>query len=392
MAEKMTTMEKLLGGNMMSPVVDPHSVYRRLRDESPVLPVNTMLGVNYLVTRYDDVGMVLRDAATFSSRGNARGIGMVMGRTLLEMDGKEHVRHRNIIAPFFAPSTMRNDLPPIVETIVHDLIDGFAGEGRADLVPQFTFIFPMRVIAHIIGVPIDDHTAFHRMALDLISIADNPAKGFEASEWMVGYLTPLLQERRERPGEDLLSKLLHAEVDGHRLSEEEVLSFLRLLLPAGADTTYRLSGTVLWVLLHDPELLDRVRGDRSMVDDVIQEVLRWESPVQLVSRETTVTTQVAGTEIAEGVIVSAVVGSANRDERKFPDPDTFDVSRNNDDHYGFGFGQHYCAGSHLARLEARTAVNAILDRLPDVRIADGESCEIVGVAFRSPDRLPVTFG
>ncbi len=384
-------MERLFGGTMMSPVEDPYRVYSRLREEEPVLPVNTMLGINYLVTRYEDVAGLLRDPDLFSSRGNARGIGMVMGRTLLEMDGVEHVRHRNLISPFFSPLAMRSTMPPVVDAVVGELIDEFCKDGAVDLVPRFTFVFPMRVIAHIIGVPIDDHAAFHRMALDLISIADNPERGFAASQELVTFLTPLIQHRRAEPAEDLLSKLLRAEVDGHRLSDEEVLSFLRLLLPAGADTTYRLTGTVLWVLLHDRDLMGRVYADRDLLDKVMQEVLRWESPVQLVSRETTADTELAGVAIPAESIVSAVLGAANRDPGKFESPETFDIERDNEDHLGFGFGRHYCAGSHLARLEARTAVNAILDRLTNLRPDPEQPSRIVGLAFRSPDRLPVLF-
>lgn len=391
MNQPMPNMVDLIGGNMMSPIEDPYRVYDRLRRDSPVLAVNTMLGINYLVTRYDDVAFLLRNAEIFSSRGNARGIGLVMGRTLLEMDGVEHVRHRNLISPFFSPLAMRSTMPPVVEDVVNELIDDFEGEGSVDLVSRFTFIFPMRVIANIIGVPIDDHAAFHRMALDLISIADNPARGLEASQELVTFLTPLLAERRAAPQEDLLSKLLSAEVEGHRLNDEEVLSFLRLLLPAGADTTYRLTGNVLWVLLHDADLMQRVAADRSLLEKVIQEVLRWESPVQLVSRETTRETELGGTKIPADTIVSAILGSANRDPDKFPDPDVFDLDRNNEDHVGFGFGRHYCAGSHLARLETRTAVNAILDRLKNLRLDGDQPSRIVGVAFRSPDRLPVRF-
>lgn len=392
MTTPVMTMEKLFGGTMMSPVEDPYPVYRRLREEQPVLAVNTMMGVNYLVTRYEDVATVLRDSATFSSRANARGIGMVMGRTLLEMDGVEHVRHRNLIAPFFSPLAMRSTMPPVVDAVVQELIDEFAGRGAVDLVARFTFVFPMRVIAHIIGVPIDDHAAFHRMALDLISIADDPARGFAASEALVTFLTPLIEERRARPGDDLLSKLLCAEVDGHRLSDDEVLGFLRLLLPAGADTTYRLTGSVLWILLRDRDLMQRVLANRGLLDDVIQEILRWEAPVQLVSREATRDVELAGCAIPDGEILSGMIGAANRDPAKFADPDTFVVDRRNDDHLGFGFGQHYCAGSHLARLEARTAVNAILDRLPNLRLDATEPSRIVGLAFRSPNRLPVVFG
>jgi len=376
---------------MMSPIPDPYPVYRRLRDEQPVVALDTMMGVIHMITRYDDVSMILRDQRRFSSRGNARGIGMVMGRTLLEMDGVEHVRHRNLISPFFSPLSMRSSMPPVVEEIVNDLIDGFAGDGRADLVKQFTFIFPMRVIAHIIGVPIEDYAEFHHMALDIISMGDDPERAFAASQALVEYLKPLLARRKADPTDDLLSKLLHAEIDGHRLSDEEVINFLRLLLPAGADTTYRLSGTCLHVLLTQPAVHKAVAADRDKIDDLIQEVLRWESPVQFVSRETTEPVSVSGYDIPAEALISVTIGAANRDERKFPDPDRFDLGRKNDDHVGFGFGQHFCAGSHLARLETRTALNALLDRLPNLRHDPDQTSRVVGLAFRSPDRLPVLF-
>jgi cytochrome P450 len=386
-----TTME-LFGGTMMSPVPDPYSVYRRLRREQPVLAVETVMGVLWTVTRYDDVLAILRNADLFSSRANARGIGMVMGRTILEMEGKEHVRQRNIIAPFFAGRAVRGELSGVVSRIAHQLIDGFARDGHADLVSQFTFTFPMRVIAHVIGIPIEDYEEFHRWALDLISVGDDPPRGFAAAGAIVDYLRPVLERRRVEPTTDLLSRLVHAEVDGQRLTEEEVLGFLRLLLPAGAETTYRLIGSILFALLTNPEQLDEVRADRSKIALAIEETLRWEAPVQYVSRETTAPTVLAGVEIPAGELVSVAVGSANRDERHFDDPDRFDLHRDASDHVAFGFGQHFCAGSQLAGLEARAALDAILDRLPNLRLDPGERSTVVGLAFRSPDRLPVLFG
>jgi cytochrome P450 len=385
------TTYELFGGQMMSPVRDPYPVYRRLRHEHPVLQVETIMGVLWTVTRYDDVLTVLRDAELFSSRANARGIGMVMGRTILEMEGKEHVRHRNLIAPFFALRAMRGELSEVVPRIAHQLIDRFAGDGRADLVSQFTFTFPMRVIAHVIGIPIEDYEEYHRWALDLISVGDDPPRGFAAAGAIVDHLRPILARRRVEPTNDLLSRLIHAEVDGQRLTEEEVLGFLRLLLPAGAETTYRLIGSMLFALLSDPEALDEVRADRSKIARVIEETLRWESPVQYVSRETTAPAVLGGVEIPAGELVSVAVGSANRDETHFEDPDRFDLRRDASDHLAFGFGQHFCAGSHLAALEARVALEALFDRLPNLRFAPGEPSTVVGLAFRSPDRLPVRF-
>lgn len=387
----MATTNRLFGGTMMSPIVDPYSVYKRLRDEQPALPVNTLMGIVYMITRYDDVEAVLRDGRRFSSRANARGIGIVMGRTILEMEGKEHVRFRNVISPFFGPRAMKAETGDLVSRVVHRLIDDFAGTGQADLVQQFTFTFPMEVMANIIGVPVDDYHAFHRMALDLISVGDDPARGFQAAQDLVAYLTPLMEARRAEPRGDLLSKLVHAEVEGSRLTDEEVLGFLRLLLPAGAETTYRLTGSCLYALLTHPEVYEAVRADRAAIDRLIQETLRWESPVQFVSREATEDLEISGHPVPAGALLSVTVGSANRDERHYADPDRFDLYRKNDDHLGFGFGAHFCAGSHLALLEARTALNALLDRLPNLRLDRDQESTVVGLAFRSPNRLPVRF-
>jgi cytochrome P450 len=391
MTSGMATTNKLFGGSMMSPIVNPYPVYKRLRDEQPALAVNTMMGVNHMITRYDDVLAILKDGKTFSSQANARGIGIVMGRTILEMEGKEHVRHRNVVAPFFSPRAMKTDTPELVGRIVHGLIDAFAGAGQADLVQQFTFTFPMQVMATIIGIPVSDYHAFHRMALDLISVGDDPARGFQAAGDLVSYLTPLMAQRKAEPTNDLLSKLVHAEVEGSRLTDEEVLSFLRLLLPAGAETTYRLTGSCIYALLSHPEVYEEVRADRTAIEPLIQETLRWESPVQFVSREPTQDVEISGCPVPAGAMLSVVVGSANRDERHYAAADRFELRRRNDDHLAFGFGEHFCAGSHLALLEARTALNALLDRLPNLRLERDDDTHVVGLAFRSPNKLPVTF-
>ncbi len=387
----MHTSQELFGGTMMSPVPDPYPVYRRLRDEEPVVPVETMMGVVWMVTRYADADAVLRNPGLFSSRANARGIGIVMGRTILEMEGKEHLRHRNLIAPFFTGRGIRGDLPGVIDRTAHALIDRFAGEGHADLVRQFTFTFPMQVMAHIIGIPMEDYDEFHRWALDLISVGDDPPRGFAGAKAIVEYLAPILALRRREPTDDLLSRLAQAEVDGSRLTDEEVLSFLRLLLPAGAETTYRLIGSVLFTLLAHPDAMAAVQSDRSALALAIEETLRWESPVQYVSRETTAATELSGIALPEGAYLSIAIGSANRDERRYDEPDRFDLHRRNDDHLAFGFGPHFCAGSHLARLEATIALTALLDRLPRVRLEPGAQARVVGLAFRSPDRLPVRF-
>jgi cytochrome P450 len=379
------------GGHFMSEVPNPYPAYARLRREEPVMLLDLPMAPGYMVSRYDDVTAVLKDAALYSSRANAKGIGLVMGRTILEMDGKEHTRHRNIISTAFVPKALQGELPGVIASIAHDMIDHFARDGRADMVAQFARTFPLRVIAHVIGVPIEDYETFKRWSLDVIGFTDDFPKGFEAAGKLVEHLRPIVESRKAAPRDDLLSTLTHAEVDGQRLTDEEIYSFLRLLLPAGSDTTYRLIGNTLFGLLTHPDQLDQVRADRSLAASAIEEALRWEAPVQFAARETTAATTLGGIELPEGAQILTAIGSANRDERQFAKPDDFDIHRRADDHVAFGFGRHFCVGSHLARLEATTALNAIFDRLPNLHLDRTQECGVVGLAFRSPNRLPVLF-
>ena len=384
---------QLFGGSIMSPVPPPYGVYARLRARRPVLRMKGWMEDSHLVTHYDDVVAGLRDSETFSARGNARGIDIVIGRTILEMEGADHLRHRRILTPFFSPRALREDAEENIEATAHELIDRFVGDGRANLVPQFTFTYPLRVIAQIIGVPIDDFETFHHWAIALVSVADDPARAFAAARSIVDYLRPILEARREDPRDDLLTALMTAEVDGERLTEEEILTFLRLMVPAGAETTYRLTGNVLFALLTHPEARAEVEANPDLIPAFIDETLRWDSPVQLVSREVTRDVELHGHCIPKGDLANFSIGSANRDESHFEDPDRFDLHRaNKGDHVSFGLGEHFCLGSHLARMEARITTAAMLERLPNLRLDPAQECSIRGFAFRSPDRLPVLFG
>ncbi|MFN8640585.1 MAG: cytochrome P450 [Candidatus Binatia bacterium] len=387
MPEQQTTY----GGDFMSPVADPYAVYRRLRDDEPVARLDLWMGPGWLVTRYEDVRTVLTDPQTYSSHANANGIGLVMGRTILEMDGREHTRHRAIVAPAFVPKALRGDLPELIARLVDERIDAFAGDGAAELVQQFTSTIPIRVIAHVIGVPMEDYATFHGWGLDIIGFTDDPPRGFAAARSLVEFLEPLIAARRAAPRDDLISRLVHAEVDGQRLTDDEIHSFLRLLLPAGAETTFRLIGNLLHALLSHPDALAAARDDAGALDWAIEETLRWESPVQYAARETTRPTALAGVELPTGAQLLGALGAANRDERRFPEPDAFQLARRPEDHMAFGFGRHFCAGAHLARLEARIAVRGLLRRLPHLRFAGDGPRGVVGLAFRSPSALPVVF-
>jgi len=369
---------------------DPYPMFAGLRATSPVFRVEQGRRETYLVTRYDDVAAVLRDNDLFSSHANAEGVGPVMGRTIIEMDGKEHQKHRQIIQYAFHFKSIAA-IESFMSETVHRLIDRFVGDGHANLVEQFTETFPIRVIAKIAGVPIEDFDQFKRWALDIIAFTVNPQRGLAASQAVKEFLLPIIAERRRNPTDDVVSRMATGEVDGQRLSDEEVVSFLRLLLPAGAETTFRLIGSTIFALLKHREQYEEVIGDRSLVSAAIEETLRWETPVLFVGRETTRETELAGVKLPERVWVTPVVASANRDERHFPDPDRFDIHRGADDHLSFGGGRHFCLGYHLAKMEAKIAVDALLERLPNMRFDVEQPSQIVGLAFRSPKSLHVHF-
>ncbi|HLY39193.1 MAG TPA: cytochrome P450 [Candidatus Binatia bacterium] len=367
---------------------DPYPMFAEMRRTNPVACIRFMNRESFVVTRYDDVWTVLRDGDTFSSRANAE-VSKFMGRTILEMDGREHGRHRALISAIFTARAI-DALEAVIERLVHERIDGFAGDTRADLVTQLTTIFPVEVIAHIVGVPHTDYATFMRWSLDLIAFSRNPQKGREASSRLHEYLLPIVRDRRAAPHDDVISRLVTGTVDGVGLTDDEVISFLRLLLPAGAETTSRLMGSMLFALLTEPDRIARVRADRTLVQWAIEETLRWETPVLFVARQATRATTIAGIDVPAGTMVSAVVASANRDESHYAEPDRFDLDRHADDHLSFGFGRHFCLGYHLAKMEARTALTAVADRFPDLRLdPEAPAPRITGLAFRSPQSLPV---
>ena len=213
-----------------------------------------------------------------------------------------------------------------------------------------------------------------------------------ASSALRDYFAEVMTERRASPGDDLISDLVRADIDGVRLSDEEIYSFLRLLLPAGVETTYRASGSLLFALLNDRAQLQALYEDRSLFPQAFEEAVRWEPPVTVILRRARRDTELAGVKIDEGADIALMIGAANRDERKYADPDRFDMFREVRQHVGFGFGVHVCLGMHLARMESRVAINTLFDRLGPFRLdPDTEPPHIEGLAFRSPLSLPVVF-
>lgn len=348
---------------------------------------------NYVIYSYDEIQQVLSDSETFTSRVFEKTLVQVFGPSIIAMDGHEHVAHRNVIGHAFRLKALEEWKTTLIEPIVHSLLDRIAGTGEAELVRDFNIRFPIQVIARMLGIPAEDSNMFVRRSLEMISIAVDVDRGLKASAALRDYLAPFVEERRRDPKDDLISTLATAEIDGHRLPDEHIYGFLRLLLPAGAETTYRLLGNLLFAMLTHPDQLEELASDRSLMPAAIEETLRWEAPVQQTAREVTRDgVEIAGIAIGKGEQVSVILGSGNRDESKWEDPDRFDMHRRGPAHLAFGGGAHYCIGAHLGRLETTVALNAMLDRFKDLRFEPGDADpHVKGVAFRSPTSLPVRF-
>jgi cytochrome P450 len=346
----------------------------------------------FSVLGHDEVMAVLRDHETYSSQVLAEIMGPMLGHTMIAMDEPEHRTHRALVAPAFRPKLLARWERELIRRVVDELIDSFAPLGRVDLVRRLTFVFPVRVIARILGLPERDSAQFQRWSLELISIIVNWGRGIAASNALRDYFADQVGERRTRGRDDLISELVETEIDGRRLTDEEIFAFLRMLLPAGIETTYRSLGNLLFALLTHPDQLDEVDRNPGLRGAAIEEGLRWETPVVVVLRKCVRDARLGGIDIPAGKGLNVFIGSANRDERQYAHPDRFDIHRKPAPHLSFGSGPHMCLGMHLARLETRVALDALFDRLDELRLdLAAPMPRLVGTAFRSPDALPVCF-
>jgi cytochrome P450 len=381
---------------------DPYPELAEARRANPIQKLDFSLMPHeegqdvFFIYRHEDITQVLRDGETFSS---AHIIDLIMGpimgeHIMLGMDDPEHRRYRAIVSTAFRQKVLAQWEQELVVGVANELIDAFAGRGSADLVREFNFPFPTKVISGILGLPREDYRQFQRWTTAILSFFTKLDEAIVASQEVKDYMAVILAERRREPREDLISELAQAELDGEHLSDEEIFSFLRLLLPAGVETTYRATGNMLFSLLSNPEQLEAVRSDRALIPLAIEESLRLETPLLNITRLATKDTEVGGVSIPAGSTVMLMLAAANRDETRYPEPDSYDILRESPKpHISFGHGPHACLGTHLARLEMRVALNLLLDRLPNLHLDPaGDDPHIRGQVFRSPTSLPVLFG
>jgi cytochrome P450 len=379
---------------------NPYPAYEKMRAGAPVLhvpPANL-----WMIFDYDGVKRALYDHETFSSRASPPGPTGAPLDWLIFFDPPRHTKLRALIMRAFTPRVIAN-LEPRIRELSSELLDQTIERGEMDLCADFSVPLPMMVIAEMLGIPIADRPQFKRWSDVLLSLAET-ISGSEETAARVGqefgevtvemrvYLTGLLVERRAAPKDDLLTKLVEAEVDGEQLTEEEILDFFQVLLLAGSETTTNLINNAVLCFLENPDQLARLRASPDLLPSAIEEVLRYRSPVQAMPRKTKRDVEVHGQVIPAGEFVLAMIGSANRDPEHFKDAGRFDVTRDPNPHIAFGHGIHFCLGAALSRLEARIALPDLLSRLTGFKLASEEPWE-PRKAFHvhGPTRLPIRF-
>jgi cytochrome P450 len=345
---------------------------------------------SYIVVTHDLVTRVLSDPETFSS--SAYSYKEAAGHNILQMDGEEHARYRGLVQRAFTRRSLDAWTEKVFEPIVQHYIDGFAGRGAADLIREFTFRFPIHVIARMFGLPEDDLEALHDWSsgIFLAPVARERAMGCAGE--LIAYLQPIMAQRRRGPEDDLLSLLAAVELDGERLSDEEILAFVMVMIPAGGETTYRATSNLLYGLLTHPDQLEALRERPERIPQAVEEGLRWEGPITAILRFAVRDSVLDGVEIPAGTHVVLSLGAANRDAARYENPDVFDLFRKSHANLAFGWGPHRCLGMHLGRAETEIAIRELLHRLPGLCLDPAaEDVHIAGDHFRSPRCLPVLF-
>jgi cytochrome P450 len=386
---------------------DPYPLYHRLRAEDPVH--RSALGF-WVLTRHADVLAVLRDPHVSRDPRRSERVELLRSSadvdellaaeeaapSMLFVDPPDHTRLRTLVNKAFTPAAVER-LRPRVEAIVAGLLDRVAGAGEMDVVEDLAYPLPVTVICELFGVPEADRDRFRAWSRGLVHLLDPLVTddaleaALRARNALRGYLEELIADRRAHPTGDLLSALVEAEDQGHQLSPAELVSMCVLLLVAGHETTVNLIANGTLALLRHPGERARLQAEPSLAGSAVEELLRYDSPVQFTSRHALVDLDVGGQRIRAGESMVAVLGAANRDPAQFPDPDRLDLSRSPNRHLAFGGGIHFCLGAPLARMEARIAIPALLARLPDLRLGPRPPVLRDTVTLRGLASLPVSF-
>ena len=391
--------------NPMDPdfVADPYPMYHRLRAEDPVH--HSPLGF-WVLTRYPDVLAMLRDPrlvkepiAAFVAARFGVAVPPGLGLSMLDRDPPDHTRLRGLVSKAFTPRALER-LRPEIQQIVDGLLDEVRARGSMDLIEEFAYPLPVRVICEMLGVPVKDHERFKAWGLDIargldaiMLPPDSPVgqRSVSGRRALAEYFRELIAERRAAPRDDMLSALIAAEEAGDTLSEEELLATCILLLVAGHETTVNLIGNGTLALLRHPAELRKLRDNPGLIGSAVEELLRFDGPVQRTARIPSEDITIGGQTIGKGEMVMPFLGAADRDPTQFPDPDRLDITRSDNRHIAFGMGIHFCLGAPLARMEGQIAINTLLARLPRLTLATDQPRFRQSLTLRGLEALPVSF-
>jgi cytochrome P450 len=392
--------------NPLDPAVraNPYPLYHLMRADDPVRPSDFLPDV-WVLLRHEDVSAVLHDRR-FSSNNFIEGgrtlagaeveLGLLDRRTMLTSNPPDHTRLRGLVSKAFTPR-MVEGLRPRIQQIVDTLLHEVASRGRLDLIADFAYPLPVTVIAEMLGISPDDRERFRRWSDDvivtiepLVPTEDLERAGRSAAE-LQRYFEQVVAQRRRSPGTDLMSALIAAEEQGDRLSQEEMYATCVLLLVAGHETTKNLIGNGMLALMRHPDQLQLLCDDPSLIDSAVEELLRYDSPVQSTIRFALEDVEIGGKTIAGGQMVVLSLGAANRDPEAFPNPDRLDIRRAENHHLSFGHGLHFCLGAPLARLEGQIAITTLLRRMPGLRLDAEEPEWLPSLTLRGLASLPLSF-
>jgi cytochrome P450 len=375
---------------------DPYPIYKQLRAEEPVCFVDSV-GL-WLVTRWDDVQHVDKSPDVFSGETEPSTLRRTFGPNLLASEGAYHSRIRGIIYPWFRVGAIGDYPDNVIAPIANELVDDFAERGSCDLVSEFAEPLSARVLKRALGLGFVEEETLRRWFVELATGAANfegdPEKqaiADAASAEVNETLAPVVERLEREPDDTLLSSMVHTEVEGERLTREEIQSNLKVMIVGGLQATTDLIALSMWAILSHPDQLEVVRGDEKLVDRAIEEAARWHAPVGTSTRQTTRDTELGGVKLEQGALVAAVLASANHDERNWTEPERYDVHRKEGSHLAFATGPHLCIGARLGRYEARTGIRMLLEQLPGLRLDPERPVEVRGWEFRSPQSLDVVF-
>ena len=377
----------------VDPVPDVHARMAALREAGHrVVPVRYLNDTAWVILRHDEVmAAYCNEEGLPAAAAYLRHSAPAQGRTLLCMTGEEHRINRLLVSGAFRPSSVRRHIDALLMPLANAMIDELADHRSVDLVDRYTRRYPFRVITRLLGIAVTDEPQLLKWLEGLFAFPWDPDTALAARKAVSEYLRPIVDARRAAPRDDLISLLLTAEVEGHQLSEEEIFSFVRLIFPAGSDTTYLAMGSLLWAVLRDRELYRTLCERPELRPDAVEEGLRLYSAICLQPRYTEHEVTIAGITIPAKSILLFGNAPANRDPSVFEAPDEFRLQRPQRDSLTFGAGPHFCLGSHLARAELNVSLGLLLDRLPGLRLASTDAPGPTGAVLRGVRHLPVMF-